>query len=127
MEGQVRLRMTRTRDEHAPNFVERERTCIATRTRLPEGRLLRMVARRDSDATRVVPDPRRRMPGRGAWITPTLEAWAVADKRRAFGRALKVSATADANPVREYLETLGAHAEAAPCGPGDREPTNGKT
>lgn len=127
MEGQVRLRMTRTRDEHAPNFVERERTCIATRTRLPEGRLLRMVARRDGDATRVVPDPRRRMPGRGAWITPTLEAWAVADKRRAFGRALKVSANADANPVREYLESLGAQADTAPRGLGDREPTNGKT
>ncbi len=127
MEGQVRLRMTMTRDEHAPHFVGRERTCIATRAKLPEGRLLRMVARRDGDATRVVPDPRRRMSGRGAWITPTLEAWAVADKRRAFGRALKVSANADANPVREYLETLGAHADAAPCGPGDREPTNGKT
>ncbi|MFC3851156.1 YlxR family protein [Corynebacterium hansenii] len=119
--------MTMTRDEQAPHFVERERTCIATRAKLPEGRLLRMVARRDGDATRVVPDPRRRMPGRGAWITPTLEAWAVADKRRAFGRALKVSANADANPVREYLETLGAHADAAPRGPGGREPTNGKT
>ncbi|MFD5867181.1 YlxR family protein [Corynebacterium sp. NPDC060344] len=116
-----------TRDDNAPQFVERERTCIATRTRLPEGRLLRMVARPDGDATRVIPDPRRRMPGRGAWITPTLDAWAVADKRRAFGRALKVSANADANPVREYLESLGAHAGAAPCGHGDREPTNGKT
>lgn len=112
--------MTVTRDEHAPNFVERERTCIATRTRLPESRLLRMVARHDGGATSVVPDPRRRMPGRGAWITPTLEAWAVADKRRAFGRALKVSANADASPVREYLESLGGNG-------GDREPTNGKT
>ncbi|WP_295624194.1 YlxR family protein [uncultured Corynebacterium sp.] len=119
--------MTKTRDDHAPNFVERERTCIATRSRRPEGRLLRMVARRDGDATRVVPDPRRRMPGRGAWITPTLDAWEVAQKRRAFGRALKVSAHADANPVREYLEHIEGHAATAPCGDGDRETTNGKT
>lgn len=127
VKGQVRLRMTTIRDDYAPHSVERERTCIATRTKLPEGRLLRMVARRDGDATRVVPDPRRRMSGRGAWITPTLEAWAVADKRRAFGRALKVSANADANPVREYLETLEAQTDAARLGSGDREPTNGKT
>ncbi|WJZ05171.1 hypothetical protein CFREN_05985 [Corynebacterium freneyi] len=127
VKGQVRLRMTTIRDDHAPHPVERERTCIATRTKLPEGRLLRMVARRDGDATRVVPDPRRRMSGRGAWITPTLDAWAVADKRRAFGRALKVSANADANPVREYLETLEAQTDAARLGSGDREPTNGKT
>ncbi len=119
--------MTMTRDEQTPTFVERERTCIATRTRMPEGNLLRMVARPDGDVTRVVPDPRRRMSGRGAWITPTLEAWAVADKRRAFGRALKVSANADAYPVREYLESLGAQADTAPRGLGDREPTNGKT
>ncbi len=119
--------MTTIRDDHAPHSVERERTCIATRAKLPEGRLLRMVARRDGDATRVVPDPRRRMSGRGAWITPTLDAWAVADKRRAFGRALKVSANADANPVREYLETFEAQTDAARLGSGDREPTNGKT
>lgn len=119
--------MMKTRDDHAPNFVDRERTCIATRNTLPEGRLLRMVARRDGDVTNVIPDPRRRMPGRGAWITPTLEAWELAQKRRAFGRALKVSANADANPVREYLDSLGAHAAPAPCGDGDREPTNGKT
>lgn len=121
--------MTQPRDNHAPRDVERTRTCIGTRTRLPERQLLRMVAHHEGDAIRVIPDPRRRMPGRGAWITPTLDAWEAAQKRRAFGRALKVSANADANPVREYLENLGAPTGAAVTG-GDvtgRETTNGKT
>ena len=118
--------MTQTRDNNAPIHVDRTRTCIATRTRKPEGHLLRMVARLDGGAPRILPDPRRRLPGRGAWITPTLEAWATAEKRRAFGRALKVSANADANPVREYLESLAASTVPA-NGDGDRDPTNGKT
>lgn len=118
--------MTRNRDSNAPLDVERTRTCIATRTRKPEGQLLRMVAHLEEGAPRILPDPRRRLPGRGAWITPTLDAWAAAEKRRAFGRALKVSANADANPVREYLESLAA-STASGNGDGDRDPTNGKT
>ncbi|MEJ5919643.1 YlxR family protein [Corynebacterium sp. H78] len=85
----------------------RERTCIATRQRKPERELLRLVAHRDEEGKlTVVPDPRRRMPGRGAWITPTTQSWEVADKRRAFGRALKVSTGVDANPVLQYLRHL---------------------
>lgn len=87
----------------------RERTCIATRKRCPEASLLRVVARREGNGEMIViPDPRRRMPGRGAWITPTLSSWETATKRRAFGRALKVSAQVDANPVREFIEFLTA-------------------
>lgn len=81
------------------------RTCIATRQRLPQQELLRVVAVRNDDGEIIVrPDPDRLIAGRGAWITPTVQAWEQAHKRRAFGRALKVSATADASSVREYLE-----------------------
>lgn len=81
------------------------RTCIATRQRLPQRELLRVVATYDDDGViSIQPDPKRRMPGRGAWITPTVQAWEIAHKRRAFGRALKVSASADASSVRDYLE-----------------------
>ncbi|MBV7295244.1 YlxR family protein [Corynebacterium sp. TAE3-ERU12] len=80
--------------------------CIATRNRFPEERLLRVVSRGEGSTLRVVPDPQRRMSGRGAWITPTIEAWELAQKRRAFSRALKVSTTVDAGPVRDYLDTL---------------------
>jgi predicted RNA-binding protein YlxR (DUF448 family) len=51
----------------------------------------------------VLPDPARRRPGRGAWITATVEAYETAVQRRAFARALNVPAEADTQPVREYI------------------------
>ncbi|OFU54330.1 RNA-binding protein [Corynebacterium sp. HMSC11H10] len=87
------------------------RTCIATKQRRNCSELLRIVATTRSDGSvAVVADPRRRMQGRGAWITPTLKAWEIADKRRAFGRALKVSTQVDAIPVKQFIAT---HYEAA--------------
>jgi len=80
------------------------RTCIASRRTLPADRLLRCVAvRNDQDAVRVLPDPERRRPGRGCWITATVEAYETAVQRRAFSRALHVPAEADTQPVREYI------------------------
>lgn len=80
----------------------RTRTCIATREARPDTQLLRVVVAPD-DPTRIVADPGRRLPGRGAWITPTLDAFELAESRRAFGRALRVSANVDASNVREYI------------------------
>ncbi len=82
------------------------RTCIATKQRRNCSELLRIVATtRPDGSVAVIADPRRRMQGRGAWITPTLEAWEIADKRRAFGRALKVSTQVDAFPVKQFIAT----------------------
>lgn len=83
------------------------RTCIATRHVLPDGHLLRVV-RSVADPNVVVPDPGRKLPGRGAWITPTLEALELAEKRHAFGRALRVSGQLDTGPVREYIKAIVA-------------------
>lgn len=94
------------------------RTCIATRRRHKDSELLRVVVRRTGDDISVVPDPNRSMPGRGAWLTPTLEAWEIAEKRRAFGRALKVSMTVDADPVRTYLAKIGDPVERSSGGAG---------
>ncbi|WP_245532942.1 YlxR family protein [Corynebacterium ulceribovis] len=80
--------------------------CIATRQRRPESELLRIVAENRDDSVIAVPDPQRRLPGRGAWLTPTIEAWEIAQQRRAFSRALKVSAKVDANPVRIHIEKV---------------------
>ncbi|WP_287861743.1 YlxR family protein [Corynebacterium sp.] len=87
-----------------------ERTCIATKQVIGIDQLLRCVARHAGEGAegkvQVVPDPERKLSGRGAWITPTVEAWEIAVKRRAFSRALRVSATVDADPVRDYIVTL---------------------
>ena len=79
----------------------RIRTCIATRERKPDSELLRVV---QSELPGVIlPDPKRRMPGRGAWLTPSIDALDLAEQRRAFGRALRVSTTVDTGHVRTYL------------------------
>lgn len=97
-----------------------QRTCIATRNVLPDTQLLRCVVQRDSrigagetgngeGTARVVPDPRRRLPGRGAWITATRKAYETAVQRRAFARALNVPAETDTTDVLEYIEnTVGS-------------------
>lgn len=57
---------------------------------------------------RIVPDPHRTVPGRGAWITPDLAALELAEKRRAIPRALKVPVDTDTSEVRAFLERLAA-------------------
>lgn len=80
----------------------RTRTCIATRSSQPDTRLLRVVADPEVPG-RVLADPGRRLPGRGAWITPSLDAVELAEQRRAFGRALRLSTAVDLGHVRTYL------------------------
>jgi predicted RNA-binding protein YlxR (DUF448 family) len=74
--------------------------------------LLRVVAIvRDADQFSVVPDPARRRPGRGANLHPDPACLALAERRRAFGRALRVSGVADTGPlaeaVRVHPDSLG--------------------
>lgn len=80
----------------------RIRTCIATRERKPDSELLRVVQSPEFPGV-ILPDPKRRMPGRGAWLTPSIDALDLAEQRRAFGRALRVSTTVDTGHVRTYL------------------------
>ena len=46
------------------------------------------------------------MPGRGAWLTPTVEAYDLAVRRRAFRRALRLDREPDTSAVLEYLVGL---------------------
>ncbi|MCQ9675491.1 MULTISPECIES: YlxR family protein [Corynebacterium] len=99
---------------------QRLRTCIATRQKHPDTELLRVVADRDDpEGRRVVPDPRRQLPGRGAWIRPDLEAVALAERTRAFKRALRMSTDVDTGHVREYLaaQQQVPSAGVSPCDP----------
>jgi predicted RNA-binding protein YlxR (DUF448 family) len=67
--------------------------------------LLRIVAVSDRAVTGVLPDPRRRLPGRGAHLHPDPACLALAERRRAFGRALRVDGVLDTAALTEYLAT----------------------
>ena len=93
------------------------RTCIGCRDCTAAAELLRVVVARDSagQSVEVVPDPRRCLPGRGAWVHPEPGCVALAERRRAFGRALRVSGPLDPTPVREYVaERSGNHTSGRP-------------
>ncbi|MBL5973878.1 MAG: YlxR family protein [Candidatus Leucobacter sulfamidivorax] len=78
------------------------RTCVGCRLRVPRGELLRVVLQ-DS---RLTPDDRAVLPGRGAWVHPTPRCIELAVSRGAFARALRVSGKPDAGPLENRLKTL---------------------
>jgi len=83
-----------------------ERTCLVTRTKRPPDALIRFVLSPDGE---VVADLRARLPGRGAWLTPTRAAVAEALKKRAFQRAFKTKdAAAPADLADRIAEGLRA-------------------
>ncbi|MDN5765725.1 MAG: YlxR family protein [Humibacillus sp.] len=51
----------------------------------------------------LVPDPRHRMPGRGAWVHMVPECFEQASRRKAFGRALRLRSAVDLSAVAEHL------------------------
>ena len=61
-----------------------ERTCIVTRQALPVDELIRFVAAPDGA---LVPDLRRRLPGRGVWVTASRDAVAEAERKHLFEKA----------------------------------------
>ncbi len=77
------------------------RTCVGCRQRAGAGELLRVVAVEGA----LVPDPSRRLPGRGAHVHPVVGCLDLAEKRRAFPRALRVPAPLDASAVRAQVES----------------------
>ncbi|MEU1994725.1 MULTISPECIES: YlxR family protein [Nocardia] len=90
------------------------RTCIGCRKRELAGDLLRIVARDleagdGSQVIEIVPDPRRRLPGRGAWLHPLSACLRAAERRRAIGRALRVSGHLDISALEHYLENRHEH------------------
>ena len=90
------------------------RMCIGCRKRAPAAELLRVVVASGTSGTPapdpasgsvlLVPDPRRRAAGRGAWLHPVLACADTAVRRRAFARALRVPGPIDPAPVLDYVE-----------------------
>jgi predicted RNA-binding protein YlxR (DUF448 family) len=68
--------------------------------------LLRFVAVADGEKVSLVADPTRRLPGRGAHVHPDPACVALAERRRAFGRALRVAGVLDPGPLVDHV-TLG--------------------
>jgi predicted RNA-binding protein YlxR (DUF448 family) len=57
--------------------------------------------------SRLVPDERASMPGRGAWVHETPECMDAAIRRRAFVRALRVSSSLDTQTIEKRLNGYG--------------------
>jgi predicted RNA-binding protein YlxR (DUF448 family) len=77
-----------------PGASGRERMCVASRAVRPIDEMIRFVAGPDR---RIVPDVKRKLPGRGAWVTARRTLVAKAVKTGALRRAFKDRATVDAD------------------------------
>ena len=86
----------RTSDDDAHEETGPERTCIVTRRKGPPEAMIRFVVGPDDV---VVPDLRRKLPGRGVWVTTSEHVVAEAVRKKAFARGFKTKVRADATLV----------------------------
>ncbi|HEX5202329.1 MAG TPA: YlxR family protein [Actinoplanes sp.] len=87
------------------------RTCVGCRKRAPASDLIRFVLIRfvstgGGDDLRLQVDAGRRLPGRGAHLHPDPACFALAERRRAFGRALRFTGVADTGPLAEHIRAV---------------------
>jgi predicted RNA-binding protein YlxR (DUF448 family) len=93
------------------------RTCIGCRERAAKRELLRLVAGTDAEGQEgswfVAPDPGGTAPGRGAHLHPTDACLALAERKRAFTRALRhdagVRGALSLDRVRQHLAAHQHH------------------
>ena len=78
---------------------------MGCRVKAPKATLLRVVAVGDT----LVPDPAGRLPGRGASVHLDLRCVDLAEKRRAFPRALRLAGPLAVLPVREHVAAAHDH------------------
>jgi len=76
-----------------------QRTCVGCRVRVAKAELLRLVV---IDGC-LTPDPKGRLPGRGAHLHPDRECLDLAVRRRAFSRAFRAQEALDTTVLRNYL------------------------
>ncbi|MFD1369176.1 YlxR family protein [Actinoplanes sichuanensis] len=113
--GTDRIRVRREREVDLLS-VGPTRTCVGCRKRAPADRLLRFVAADSGGNLRLLPDPARRLPGRGAHLHPDPACFAQAERRRAFGRALRLTGLANPELLAEHIRMV-----SVPCGSTDDE------
>ena len=90
--------------EPAPLSTGPVRTCVGCRAKASDSELLRTVVGDEM----VVPDPRRRLPGRGAWLHPDPACLRAAERRRAFPRAFRVPGPLDLAVLTAHVESVAA-------------------
>lgn len=83
------------------------RTCIGCRRKAGKADLLRMVG----SGTHVVPDPAAVRPGRGAYLHRRMDCLNLAERRRAFQRALRTAAALDLAEVRAAIIAAEKHTD----------------
>ena len=89
-----------------------QRTCVGCRVRAAKSDLLRVVGAEIDGVRAVVPDPRGRLSGRGASVHPVPECLDLAERRRAFPRALRCAGPLDLTPLRAYVAATAGTSEA---------------
>ena len=87
--------------------------CVGCRGRATKRELLRVTLGADDDGAAVVPDPDGTAPGRGAHLHPTTECLTLAERRRAFARALRYEGGGplELDAVRAHLARLTDRAD----------------
>ncbi|MEJ0011438.1 MAG: RNA-binding protein [Bauldia sp.] len=87
-----------------------ERTCVVTREAKPVSELIRFVAAPDGT---VVPDLKRKLPGRGVWVTATRDMVAMAVKKHHLEKALDGKVKVDPDLAARLDDLLLAAATGA--------------
>lgn len=86
-----------------PRGAESERMCIVDRAAMPVDRLIRFVAAPDGT---VVADLRRRLPGRGVWVTADADHVQAAEKKRLFRHGLGETAVVEPGLADRVTDSL---------------------
>lgn len=95
--------MKRPADAMEDDEVGSERTCVVTRQRQSPDEMIRFVL---DPAGVVTPDIRRRLPGRGVWVSASEASVGEAARKGAFARAFKKQVTVPADLPSQVGELL---------------------
>ncbi|MBA2560974.1 MAG: YlxR family protein [Propionibacteriales bacterium] len=96
------------------------RTCVGCRERTTKSNLLRVVADVRGPQVRLMSDEQARRPGRGAYLHPSHACLDLAERRRAFPRALRLEGPLDTNALRSWIVTRSQSSPEAPGTADDR-------
>jgi predicted RNA-binding protein YlxR (DUF448 family) len=89
--------------DRGPRGAATERLCALSREQKPVGDLIRFVVAPDGA---VVPDLKRKLPGRGVWLTASHDALAQAVKRKLFAKSFKTDVRAGQELIAQTEQLL---------------------